>query len=81
MSGIVGIIRLDEEPARPEAIEAMLALLLRRGPDRQRSQGDGCAAFGQALLATTPEALAEIQPWQHPADGCLVVRLARRSPS
>lgn len=55
----------------------MLAIMARRGPDRQQARCDGEAGFGQALLATTREALAEIQPWRHPDSGCMVVSDSR----
>ena len=77
MSGIAGIIRLDGAPVAPGDIEAMLATMARRGPDRRRGWCEGNAAFGQALLATTPEAVAEIQPWVHPDSGCVVVSDSR----
>jgi asparagine synthase (glutamine-hydrolysing) len=77
MSGIAGILRLDGAPAQPAQMQAMLAAMARRGPDRQDSWCDAGVAMGQVLLATTPEALAERQPWRHPADGCVVVSDSR----
>lgn len=73
MSGITGFIELDGAPAGAARIEAMLATLRRRGPDRQQAWLGGDAAFGHALLATTPEALGDAQPWVHPHTGCVVV--------
>lgn len=58
-------------------LETMLATMTRRGPDRQHGWCAGEAALGQALLATTPEALAETQPWVDPASGCVVVSDSR----
>ena len=55
----------------------MLAPMARRGPDRRLALSVGNAGFGQALLATTPEALAETQPWVHPDSGCVVVSDSR----
>ena len=77
MSGIAGIIRLDGAPVAIADIESMLAPMQRRGPDRKRATCVGNAGFGQALLATTPEALAEPQPWVHPDSGCMVVSDSR----
>ena len=77
MSGIAGFLNLDGAPASVDAIDAMLQALVRRGPDRQQGTTENAVAFGQALLATTPEARAEIQPWRHPGDGCLVVSDSR----
>lgn len=55
----------------------MLASLQRRGPDRQTVYCDANAGFAHALLATTPEATAEGQPWRHPDSGCVVVSDSR----
>ena len=76
MSGIAGVIRFDGAVAAPE-IDAMLATMGARGPDRQAQAVEGNAGFGQALLATTPEALVGLQPWRHPETGCLVVSDSR----
>jgi len=77
MSGIAGFIRLDGVVVDGSAIEAMLAAMARRGPDRQHGVSGPDHAFGQVLLATTPEALAELQPWKHAGDGCMVVSDSR----
>ncbi|MCX7033182.1 MAG: asparagine synthase-related protein, partial [Arenimonas sp.] len=77
MSGIAGLVRLDGAPVAVADVEAMLAPMRRRGPDRQAARAEGNAGFGQALLATTPEALAEHQPWVHPDTGCVVVSDSR----
>lgn len=58
-------------------LEAMLRSMAARGPDRQSLACEGEAGFGHALLATTPEALAERQPWRHPDSGCIVVSDSR----
>jgi len=55
----------------------MLAPLHRRGPDRQRGWQENNAGLGQTLLATTPEALAETQPWVCKESGCVVVSDSR----
>lgn len=55
----------------------MLATMAARGPDRTTLAFEAGVGFGQALLATTPEALAECQPWRHSDTGCLVVSDSR----
>jgi asparagine synthase (glutamine-hydrolysing) len=77
MSGIAGIIRLDGAPVLLGEIEATLAAMARRGPDRRGSWHRDNAALGHVLLATTPEAICEHQPWEHPASGVVVVSDSR----
>lgn len=77
MSGIAGFIELDGAVADAVRIQAMLDSMRRRGPDRQHAWTGGNAALGQALLATTPEALAERQPWVHPQSHCVVISDSR----
>jgi len=77
VSGIAGVWRLDGGPADPEAFEPVLGALTRRGPDRQRALHSSGASLGQALLATTPEAREERQPWVHDATGAVVVTDSR----
>src|SRR5690606_26725276 len=76
MSGIAGVIRFGGAVAAPE-LEAMLQPMVARGPDRQAIGCFGAAGFGQALLATTAEAMTEFQPWRHPDSGCIVVSDSR----
>lgn len=76
MSGIAGILRFGGKVLETE-LQAMLHVMARRGPDRQSNWCEGNAGFGQALLATTPEANAERQPWVHPQSGCVVVSDSR----
>jgi asparagine synthase (glutamine-hydrolysing) len=77
MSAIAGLVMLDGSGANVEAIKSMLASMQHGGPDAQRFVQCGNTAFGQALLATTPEALAEVQPWTDPNTGCIVVTDSR----
>ncbi len=77
MSGIAGLVRLDRAPLDSHCLDRALAVLARRGPDRQRSVVGDNAAFGQTLLATAPEALVEVQPWTHPDSGCTIVADSR----
>ena len=72
MSGIAGVIRFGGQVGDTE-MEAMLQAMRSRGLDRQAFLDAGNAGFAQALLATTPEATAEQQPWRHPETGCVVV--------
>ena len=76
MSGIAGVIRFGGS-VDPAELACMLAAMSRRGPDRNGCLVDGNAGFGQALLATTPEAMADQQPWRHPESGCIVVSDSR----
>ncbi len=76
MSGIAGVIRFGGQVEDTE-LEAMLQAMRRRGLDRQAFLDAGNAGFAQALLATTPEATAEQQPWRHPETGCVVVSDSR----
>lgn len=77
MSGIAGVVRFNGGSVAPGEIEAMLVPMQQRGPDRQSAHAEGNAGFGQALLATTPEAIAEPQPWVHPETRCMVVSDSR----
>lgn len=77
MSGIAGIILLDGAPVEVGQVEAMVAAMARRGPDRQAMWCRGNAGLGQALLATTPEARVGAQPWVHPDSACVVVSDSR----
>jgi asparagine synthase (glutamine-hydrolysing) len=77
MSAIAGLVRLDATAPIPGAVDGMLAPMHRRAPDRRDSWQAHQAGLGQALLATTPEARHERQPWQDPASGCVVVSDSR----
>jgi len=87
VSGIAGSVRWDGCPGTPGDLERMLLVLARRGPDRAgtwrsddpgKSPGGGARVeLGQTLLATTPEATAEDQPWRHAASGSVIVSDSR----
>jgi asparagine synthase (glutamine-hydrolysing) len=62
MSGIVGIVHLDETPIEAELLGQLTGFLEFRGPDAQRTWIDGSVGFGHTLLATTDEAAREDQP-------------------
>lgn len=81
MSGICGIIALNDARPRLEPLMAMAAQLERRGPDGTHHWSSGPAALGHTLLATTPEALVEVLPLTEPETGCTItadVRLDNR---
>lgn len=71
MSGIVGILNLDGALVDPAALEAFLGRLAHRGPDGRGTWHAGPFGLGQALLATTPHALAV--PHHDPETGLTVV--------
>ncbi len=77
MSGIAGLVFLDGSHALPSQMPAMLLPLRRRGPDRRGTWHEMNAGMGQTLLATTPEAYAELQPWVCAASRCVVVSDSR----
>lgn len=77
MSAIAGLITLDGKEMDAAVIDKMLANMRRYGPDAQRQLRSGNAVFLQALLATTPESLNELQPWTDPKTGCVVVTDSR----
>ena len=77
MSGITGIVRLDGAPVSDTEIHGMLRTLRRRGPHRQAALTGEASAFAQALLATTPEAAAESQPYVAPGSRCIVISDSR----
>jgi len=82
MSGICGAIRLDGRRASDDEVAVTLAGLQHRGPDRSSVQCRGPAGLGHALLATTPEAVAEPMPFAHAESGCTItadVRLDNRA--
>lgn len=72
MSGICGILRLDNTAPTPSELAAMTTLLERRGPEGTRHFCKGPAALGHTLLATTPEALTEHLPLTDPESGCTI---------
>ncbi|HOZ05857.1 MAG TPA: hypothetical protein PLS60_10765, partial [Arenimonas sp.] len=77
MSAIAGLITLDGKEMDAAVIDKMLANMHRYGPDTQRQLRSGNAVFLQALLATTPESVNELQPWTDPKTGCVVVTDSR----
>ena len=81
MSGIFGFLNHDGAPANVDDLQLMAGILARRGPDGTGMWHAGSIGLGHTLLATTPEALFERLPLEHPASGCVItadVRLDNR---
>ncbi len=62
MSGIVGIVNLDDAPVDRALLQRMTGSMAYRGPDRRQIWADGNVGFGHTLLRTTFESLHEQQP-------------------
>ncbi len=77
MSAIAGVIMLDGSAVDMDVMHKMLASMKHCGPDAERSTQFSNTAFGQALLATTEEALGEAQPWSDLNTGCIIVTDSR----
>jgi asparagine synthase (glutamine-hydrolysing) len=63
MSGIVGILHLDQSPVDRHTLQGLTDLLAFRGPDAQQVWSDGPVGFGHTLLKTTAESETEHQPF------------------
>lgn len=82
MSGICAVFHCNGARAAEADLAPVLAALAVRGPDGSASVCNGPAALGHALLATTPEALIEQQPFTHSQTGCTItadIRLDNRA--
>lgn len=77
MSGIFGIINLNQAPVAESDLSAMAETLKQRGPDGQSLWRDGAVGLGHTLLATTPSALFEHLPLRDSASGCVITADAR----
>ena len=62
MSGIVGFINLDREPADPEILQKVCRPLRDRAPDDSNTWQRGCVGLGHALLAISPDEAITSQP-------------------
>lgn len=62
MSGIVGLLNLDDVPVDQSLLGSLTTHLGYCGPDRQDFRTQGRAGLGHAMLATTFEAAREEQP-------------------
>src|SRR5437016_1845337 len=63
MSGIVGILNLDEAPVDRALLRGMTDAMSFRGPDAQEIWVQGHVGFGHTLLKTTDESEHEQQPF------------------
>src|SRR5580692_11705935 len=63
MSGIVGILHLDESPVDRNTLQALTDFLTFRGPDAQQIWVDGPVGFGHTLLKTAAEPETAPQPF------------------
>ena len=55
MSGIVGVVHLDDTPVDERLLQRITAVLASRGPDGQGVWSDGPVGLGHALLVTTTD--------------------------
>jgi asparagine synthase (glutamine-hydrolysing) len=62
MSGIVGIVNLDDAPVDHDLLDQMTDLLAYRGLDARSVWTSGGVGFGHTLFRTTDEAERECQP-------------------
>src|SRR5450759_488061 len=62
MSGIVGILNLDQSPVDLAQLSRMTDAIRHRGPDGAGHWLSGDVGLGQCMLHTTPESLNERQP-------------------
>jgi asparagine synthase (glutamine-hydrolysing) len=63
MSALAGIFNLDGRPVTPALLHAMADAARERGPDADGYWIEGAVGMAFRLLATTPEAVHERQPW------------------
>ncbi len=63
MSGILGIIHLDDEPIDLHQLRRMTDFMAFRGPDAREVWSEGRIGFGHTLLRTTWESEHERQPY------------------
>ncbi|HYL35178.1 MAG TPA: asparagine synthase-related protein [Bryobacteraceae bacterium] len=63
MSGIVGILHLDQSPVERRTLQGLTDFLTFRGPDAQQIWVDGPVGFGHTLLKTAAESETEHQPF------------------
>lgn len=77
MSGIAGQYWFDQRPVDPRQLQQVRDKLAHRGPDRQQIWHRQHVGIVHCLLQTTPESLAEQQPWVSPQTGCVITADAR----
>jgi len=62
MSGIVGVVALDEGTVSPTLLHNMMDPIAHRGPDGRAAWANGSVGLGHVAHCTTPEAEAETWP-------------------
>jgi asparagine synthase (glutamine-hydrolysing) len=67
MSGIAGIFNRNGRAVEIHTLTAMLAAVDYRGPHGSGMWYAGSVGIGQRMLHSTPEAIAELQPWSDEA--------------
>jgi asparagine synthase (glutamine-hydrolysing) len=67
MSGIAGIFNRNGRAVEIQTLSAMLAAVDYRGPHGSGRWCEGNLGIGQQMLHSTPEAMAEQQPWSDEA--------------
>jgi len=77
MSGIAGIIRLDDKPIGESLVARMTASMSYRGPDGIAHWHDDGVELGHCLMRTTPESADEQQPYVDPDTGVVIVFAGR----
>ena len=77
MSGIFGIINLDDAPVERAALARMSEVMMHRGPDGINIWSDAAVGLGHLMLCSTPESLHEKLPWKDPLSGYRITADAR----
>ena len=62
MTGICGLLHIDDRPVDAEHLARMVNTMLHRGPDGQQTWHAGPVGFGHLALHTTPESERESLP-------------------
>jgi len=73
MSGIAGIYDLRGEPVDPALVRRMADAAAHRGPDGSGYWSKGPIGLGHRMLHSTPESLAETQPFSSEAGDLVLV--------
>jgi asparagine synthase (glutamine-hydrolysing) len=77
MSGIAGVVYLDNRKAEESTATAMLRAIQHRGPDATGTWVDGQVAFGHTMLRTTAESMHERMPLSFEGPGLVLTADAR----
>ena len=77
MSGILGVVRVDEGVLDDESLARMLSRMAHRGPDGAGRWMSRRVGLGQQLLRTTPESGEEVLPFRDGARYLVVVADAK----